>query len=62
MQEAGETRPGAMAALIGPTDSEVVALCERRRHGIVVAANFNAPGQVVVSGEREAIARWGARQ
>ena len=60
MQEAGETRPGAMAALIGPTDSEVVALCERAADtGIVVAANFNAPGQVVVSGEREAIARLG---
>ena len=45
------------AALIGLTDSEVVALCERAADtGIVVAANFNAPGQVVVSGER-AIAR-----
>ena len=58
MQKAGETRLGSMAALIGPTDSEVVALCERAVDtGIVVAANFNAPGQVVVSGERGAITR-----
>lgn len=60
MQEAGEARPGAMAALIGPTDGEVIALCEQAADaGIVVAANFNAPGQVVVSGEREAISRLG---
>ena len=60
MQEAGETRPGAMAAIIGPKDSDVVALCEQVADtGVVVAANFNAPGQVVVSGEREAIARLG---
>ena len=60
MQEAGETRPGAMAAIIGPKDSDVIALCEQVADtGVVVAANFNAPGQVVVSGEREAIARLG---
>ena len=60
MQEAGETRPGAMAAIIGPKDSDVIALCEQVADtGIVVAANFNAPGQVVVSGEREAIACLG---
>ena len=60
MQEAGETCPGAMAAIIGLKDSDVIALCEQVADtGIVVAANFNAPGQVVVSGEREAIARLG---
>ena len=38
----------------------MIALCEQAADaGIVVAANFNAPGQVVVSGEREAIARLG---
>lgn len=60
MQEAGQASPGAMAALIGPTDGEVVDLCQQAADaGIVVAANFNAPGQVVVSGEKEAIARLG---
>lgn len=60
MQEAGTERPGAMAALIGPTDEEVVALCAQAADaGIVVAANFNAPGQVVASGEKAAIARLG---
>ncbi|MFT5089319.1 MAG: [acyl-carrier-protein] S-malonyltransferase [Candidatus Latescibacterota bacterium] len=60
MQEAGEAQPGAMAALIGLGDAEVVALCERAVDaGTVVAANFNAPGQVVVSGEKSAVARLG---
>ena len=60
MQEAGQVQPGAMAALIGPADDEVVALCEQAADaGIVVAANFNAPGQVVASGEQAAIARLG---
>lgn len=47
---------GAMAAIIGLPDSEVeasVAACADR--GVVVAANYNAPGQVVVSGESGAI-------
>ena len=49
MQEAGQVQPGAMAALIGPADDEVVALCEQAADaGIVVAANFNAPGQVEI--------------
>lgn len=60
MQDAGEAQPGAMAALIGPADEEVVALCAQAADaGVVVAANFNAPGQVVASGEKAAIARLG---
>lgn len=60
MQEAGDAQPGAMAALIGLEDADVVALCARAADaGTVVAANFNAPGQVVVSGEKAAVARLG---
>jgi len=47
---------GAMAAIIGLEDDAVKALVEEIREGrVLVAANFNAPGQVVVSGEPDAI-------
>ncbi len=58
MQEAGRHEPGTMAAILGLDDDRVVALCQQAADaGRVVAANFNAPGQVVVSGERAAVAR-----
>jgi [acyl-carrier-protein] S-malonyltransferase len=56
MQASGGSRDGAMAALIGLDDDrlpEVVAAASA--HGVFVVANRNAPGQVVVSGERAAI-------
>jgi [acyl-carrier-protein] S-malonyltransferase len=56
MQASGRGRDGAMAALIGLPDErlpEVVAGASV--HGVFVVANRNAPGQVVVSGERAAI-------
>lgn len=57
MWEAGRARPGAMAAVIGLDDDRVAALCQRAADmGVAVPANFNAPGQVVVSGERAAVA------
>lgn len=56
MHEAGERRPGKMAAVIGLADDEVRRLCDETE-GEVVAANFNAPGQVVVSGEVGAVDR-----
>ncbi|RKY60134.1 MAG: [acyl-carrier-protein] S-malonyltransferase [Candidatus Latescibacterota bacterium] len=56
MHEAGERRPGKMAAVIGLADDEVRRLCDEAE-GEVVAANFNAPGQVVVSGEAGAVDR-----
>lgn len=59
MQEAGTVRPGAMAAILGLEDADLVALCTADA-GVVVAANFNAPGQIVISGEVEAVARVGA--
>jgi [acyl-carrier-protein] S-malonyltransferase len=54
MQEAGDKQPGAMAAIMGLDDDSVVDLCARCS-GTVVAANFNAPGQLVISGEVQAV-------
>ena len=56
MQSSGQGRDGAMAALIGLDDAQLPALLKRAaEHGTFVVANRNAPGQVVVSGERVAI-------
>ncbi|TVP49698.1 MAG: [acyl-carrier-protein] S-malonyltransferase [Gemmatimonadales bacterium] len=60
MFAAGELRPGSMAALLGLEDSQADALCREasiRSSDIVVTANFNSPGQVVVSGDVTAIER-----
>jgi [acyl-carrier-protein] S-malonyltransferase len=53
MMAAGAERPGAMAAILGDIDVRIRELCEQatREAGVVVPANFNSPGQVVVSGE-----------
>ncbi|MHB0940048.1 MAG: ACP S-malonyltransferase [Armatimonadota bacterium] len=58
MEEAAARRPGGMAAVIGPTDAEVRELCDEvsKAHGTLTAANYNSPGQVVVSGTLDAIA------
>jgi [acyl-carrier-protein] S-malonyltransferase len=56
MQASGADRAGAMAAILGLDDSALPALVERASaHGVFGVANRNAPGQVVVSGERTAI-------
>ncbi len=56
MYEAGLARPGAMAALLGLSREEAEAACtEAAGAGIVRAANLNAPGQVVISGEPAAV-------
>lgn len=49
MQEACELQPGAMAAVLALADKKVVEVCEQI-DDVVVAANFNCPGQVVISG------------
>lgn len=54
MQAAGDKRPGAMTAIMGLDDQAVLDLCLAST-GMVVAANFNAPGQLVISGESEAV-------
>src|SRR5512144_3007892 len=53
MAEAARQRPGAMAAILGLADEEVEKLC--RRIVGVWPANYNCPGQIVVSGEHEAV-------
>jgi [acyl-carrier-protein] S-malonyltransferase len=56
MQASGAGRDGAMAAILGLDDVHLPALVERASvHGTFGIANRNAPGQVVVSGERAAI-------
>ena len=56
MQASGQGRDGAMAALIGLDDARLPELvAAASQHGVFVVANRNAPGQVVVSGERPAI-------
>jgi [acyl-carrier-protein] S-malonyltransferase len=55
MQAACEANPGTMAAVLGLSDEKVVEICEAQESGVVDAANFNCPGQVVISGEPEAV-------
>lgn len=56
MQSSGRGRDGAMAAVLGLDDARLPELVDRAgRHGVFGVANRNAPGQVVVSGERSAI-------
>ncbi len=54
MQKACEMKPSTMAAILGLTDEQVENICESTS-GVVVAANYNCPGQLVISGEIEAI-------
>ena len=56
MKNSGEIQPGTMAALIGLNESQVLEICEKAKvSGIVQAANFNCPGQIVVSGDISAV-------
>lgn len=56
MQEAVPAGVGAMAAIIGLDDQQVVEGCAEAANGqIVAAANYNAPGQVVIAGETAAV-------
>ncbi|NTU54373.1 MAG: ACP S-malonyltransferase [Chlorobiaceae bacterium] len=56
MQNAGQLTPGTMAAIIGMEDSAIESLLqEARLSGIVQTANFNSPGQIVISGDVEAV-------
>lgn len=56
MQKACELTPSTMAAVLGLEDAVVEDLCAKTE-GIVVAANYNCPGQLVISGEVDAINR-----
>lgn len=56
MQRACEQQPGTMAAVLGMADERVDELCQSHKgDGVVVAANFNCPGQVVISGTIECV-------
>ena len=54
MQAACEAQPGTMAAILGLEDHVVEEICASV-NGIVVAANYNCPGQLVISGAVEAV-------
>ena len=53
MAQAGKNVPGTMAAILGADDDQLKIIC--KQNGVVVPANINAPGQVVISGEIKAI-------
>lgn len=54
MQKACELKPSTMAAVLALPDEKVEEVCEGI-NGVVVCANYNCPGQIVISGEIEAI-------
>ena len=58
MQEAGKVNPGTMAAVIGMNDSQVEDICEQAASEsgeVVVPANYNCPGQLVISGSENGV-------
>jgi len=59
MLESGIARPGTMAAILGDTTRPVEQICEQAtmEAGLVVAANYNSPGQIVLSGEEPGVDR-----
>jgi [acyl-carrier-protein] S-malonyltransferase len=58
MQEAAVAVPSGMVAIMGADEAAVLALCESAAQGeVLVPANFNAPGQIVVSGAKGACER-----
>ena len=63
MQKACEAAPSTMAAIINLPDETIEQICAEVSHegGVVVPANFNSPGQVVISGDVEAIREACAR-
>jgi len=59
MQAACEKQPGTMAAILGLDDAVVERICQEisAAGAVVVAANYNCPGQLVISGSAEGVAR-----
>lgn len=58
MQRAGEDNPGTMAAVIGMDDDVVERICKQATEEVgkeVIAANYNCPGQLVISGDEDAV-------
>jgi [acyl-carrier-protein] S-malonyltransferase len=60
MEEAATRRPGGMVAVIGLPNEQVEGICRQAQAaGVVVPANYNSPGQVVVSGDERGLRRVG---
>jgi [acyl-carrier-protein] S-malonyltransferase len=58
MQEAAVATPSGMVAVLGGDEAAVTKLCEEQAQGdVLVAANFNSPGQIVISGSKAACER-----
>ena len=57
MQKACEVAPGTMAAIIGLSDEKVEEICQEvsKEGKVVIPANYNCPGQLVISGDKEGI-------
>lgn len=55
MQKACENNPSTMAAILGLEDNKVDEICQSIKDDIVVAANYNCPGQLVISGSNSGI-------
>ena len=55
MQKACENQESTMAAILGLPDERVDEVCQHLKSHVVVAANFNCPGQVVISGSVEGV-------
>jgi [acyl-carrier-protein] S-malonyltransferase len=58
MQQAGESNPGTMAAIIGMDDEVVEKVCQQATDEVgkeVISANYNCPGQLVISGDVDAV-------
>ena len=56
MFEAGKNKPGTMGAIIGLSNEQIDDICRSlQNQGIVQAANFNSPGQIVISGEKHTV-------
>jgi [acyl-carrier-protein] S-malonyltransferase len=55
MQSAVAVGDGSMAAIIGLADEDVIKACNQVETGVVEAVNFNAPGQVVIAGQKSSV-------
>lgn len=55
MQRACEINPSTMAAVLGLDDAKVEEICSELKDEVVVAANYNCPGQLVISGSNEGV-------
>jgi len=55
MQSAVAAGDGSMAAIIGLADEDVIRVCSQVQSGVVEAVNFNAPGQVVIAGQKASV-------